>query len=388
MSAPAIADSAATPLAALFSRSRIGMLLVVTVCDLGIWILACLFAASEFYRRTIVLGGPTPWSEVLPVQMVVALNWAMFTPLIVFIAQKLPLRGQHRIRNGIAVLAFLPYLAVFRAAWGGAVLNLGEHDPIALSMITLSIGIRTHRYIVILAAVFFVYYLVDAQREAARRERQRVRAQTLLARAEIDELRKRLQPQFALRMLRHIGNVLRHQPAAADSLIVTLSSILRRSMGRAGGERIRLADELEHLDRCLDLCRAGGRLSITARYVADDDVLASRVPALVLQPVIETVVLHLTAGAGGSVQVHCTREENETCIDVATTAAPSGTLDDPPTGTFDDPPSATAIRTRLAALYGEAASVEVAQRGATMTIALRIPYAESATQNIPEEEFA
>jgi two-component system, LytTR family, sensor kinase len=362
-----------------FSRRRIGVLLLATACDLGIWILACLFAASEFYRRSIVMGGPPPLSEVLPFQMVVALNWALFTPLVVLIAQRLPLRDEDRIRNGIAVLVFLPYLAVFRAAWGGAVLNLGEHDPIALSMISLSVGIRTHRYIAILAAVFFVYYLVDAQREAARRERQRVRAQTLLARAEIDELRTRLQPQFALRMLRHIGTVLGDQPNAADSLIVNLSGILRRSMGREGGQRIRLADELEHLDRCLDLCRAGGRFSLTARYVADDDVLASRVPALVLQPVIETVVLHLTTGAGGSVEVHCTREENETHIEVATTSAGS---------TFQDHQSAAAIRARLATLYGETASVQVAQRDGTITIGLRIPYEESATQDIPEEALA
>lgn len=380
MTADAIAVAPATPLALPISRERIGVLLAAIVCDLGIWILACLFAASEFYRRSIVMGGPSPLSEVLPFQMVVAFNWAMFTPLVVFIAQRLPLRDEHRIRNGIAVLVFLPYLAVFRAAWGGAVLNLGEHDPIALDMTHLSISIRTHRYIVILAAIFFVYYLVDAQREAAKRERQRGRAQTLLARAEIHELRMRLQPQFALRMLRHIGSVLRDQPAAADSLIVTLSNILRRSMGGQGGERIRLADELEHLDRCLDLCRAGGRFSLHARYVADDDVLANRVPALFLQPVIETVVLHLTAGASGSVEVHCTREENETCIEVTTTAAPRSP--------FEAHQGAADIRARLAALYGEDASVQVAQRGVTMTIALRTPYLESATQNIPEEAFA
>ena len=151
-----------------------------------------------------------------------------------------------------------------------------------------------------------------------------MRAQTLLARTEIDELRMRLQPQFALRMLRHIGSVVRDEPRAADGLIVTLSGILRRSMGREGDEWIRLADELEHLDRCLDLCRAGGRFSLSARYLAGDDVLSCRVPALVLQPVIETVVLDLTAGAGGSVEVHCTREGDETRIEVSWTVAPGG----------------------------------------------------------------
>ena len=370
----------AAAIAATLPRRRIGLLLLAIVCNLAVWVLAGLFSTSEFYRRSLVLGGDTPWNEVLYFQMVSALNWALFTPLVVFIAQRLPLRDEHRIRNGIAVFVLIPCLAVFRAAWGGAVLNLGENDPIALSMISLSIGIRTHRYSAILAAIFFVYYLADAQREAAKRERQRVRAQTLLARTELDNLRMRLQPQFALRMLRHIGIVLRDEPKAADSLIVSLSSILRRSMGREGDERIRLSDELEHLDRCLELCRAGGRFSLAARYVADDDVLACRVPALILQPVIETVVLDLTAGAGGSVEVQCARDGNETCIEISSTASGSTSA--------AHELSAAAIRARLAALYGEAASVQVAQSGATVTITLRIPYQESAIPYVPEEAFA
>ena len=49
-------------------------------------------------------------------------------------------------------------------------------------------------------------------------------------------------------------------------------------MGRESDEHIRLADRVEHLDRCIDLCRAGGRYPLTARYVGEEDVLASRVP--------------------------------------------------------------------------------------------------------------
>lgn len=306
---------------------RLRMLLLAAAGDLAIWILAGLFATSEFYRRSIVMGGGDglPWNDVLTIQMVTALNWAIVTPMIVFLAQRLPLRPPHRIRNAAIVIALLPLLAVLRAAMGGAVLNLGEGDPISRRMLILSIEVRTHRYIAILAAIFFVYYLVDAQRAAAKRERQRARAQTLLARAEIDELRTRLQPQFALRMLRHIGSVVRADPRAADGLIVTLSGILRRSMARGGEPRIPLAEELEHFDRCLDLCRAGDRFSLSARYLAGDDVLACRVPARVLQPVIESVVLDLTSGAGGSVEVRCAREQDEMHVEISWTVAAEGT---------------------------------------------------------------
>jgi hypothetical protein len=302
-------------------------LLLFTAGDLAIWIIAGLFATSEFYRRSIVMAGGgagVDWNEVLDVQMVTALNWALFTPMIVFLAERLPLRPPNRARNAGIVIALLPLIAVIRVAWGSAMVNYGEGEPLSTKLLILSFGIRTHRYIGILAAIFFVYYLVEAHRESVRRERQRMHAQTLLARTELEELRSRLQPQFAIRMLRHIGGVLRDDPRAADTLIVTLSGILRRSMGRGAGDRVPLADELEHLDRCLDLCRAGGRLSVAARYVADDDVLACRVPAHALQPAIESVVLELTAGSGGSVEVRCQREKSETQVAVSWSVAPDG----------------------------------------------------------------
>jgi LytS/YehU family sensor histidine kinase len=59
------------------------MLVLVAAGDLAIWILAGLFATSEFYRRAIVMGGTiVDWHDVLIVQMVTALNWAAFTPLV------------------------------------------------------------------------------------------------------------------------------------------------------------------------------------------------------------------------------------------------------------------------------------------------------------------
>jgi hypothetical protein len=311
-------------LPAAFQPRRLRVLLLFTAGNLGIWTLVAFFAASEFYRRIIVMGGVQPFDQALEFQLCTALLWAAFTPFIVFIAQRLPLRPPHRIRNAAIVVALIPLLAVFRAAFGGAVNDLAEHLPISAHMVTLSIGIRTHRDIAILATIFFLSYLAEAQREAAAQERQHARAQTLLARTEIDDLRTRFQPQFAIRMLRHIGGVLRDEPKTADALIVTLSGILRRSMGRISDEQIRLGDELEYLDRCLDLCRAGGRFSVAARYLAAEDVLSCRVPALILQPVIETIVLDLTSGVGGSVEVRCTRDENHAVIEVCSTAASGG----------------------------------------------------------------
>lgn len=296
---------------------RFALLLLVAAADVAVWSLAGVFATSEFYRRSIVLGGAiATWSEVLDVQMCTALLWAAVTPLVFLLAQRLPLRAPHLVRNAVLVTALIPCLAALRAAVGGVVLNLGEHDPVSLSMVLLSLRIRTHRDIAILAAIFFVSNLADMQREVGRRERQRVEAQTLLARTQLEDLRSRLQPRFAVRMLRHIGSVLRSAPHEADSLILTLSGILRRSMAAGAGEPVPLADELEQFDQCLDLCRSGGGLALDVRYVVEDDVLACRVPARVLQPAIESAVLDLTPANGGSVEVRCARDASGLSVDV------------------------------------------------------------------------
>lgn len=307
------------------NAKRFRMLLFATACNVSVWVLIGVFATSEFQRRSIVMGGAVaPWNEVFAFQMSAALLWAAFTPVAVFLAQRLPVRPPYRIRNAVLLLALIPCLAVLRAAGGGAVHDLAEGQAVTSEMVTLSVRIRTRPNIAILAAIFFVSNLVDAKREAARRERQRVHAQTLVARAELEELRTRLQPQFAVRMLRHIGSVLRDEPRAADALIVTLGGILRRSMLRGSGAPVALADELEHFDRCIDLCRVGGRFAVAARYVADEEVLACRVPPVVLQPVIESVVLDLTSGDGGSVEVHCERAGDDAHVEVCWTVAPGG----------------------------------------------------------------
>jgi len=292
------------------TRRRLGLLLILTMGNLGIWLLTAIFATSEFYRRSIVMGGEAAWNEVLAVQLCTALIWAFFVPFVVLIAERLPLRRPHFVRNAIAIILLLPYLAVLRAALGGIALNLGEHHSIAWSMITLSVTIRTHRDFAFLAVIFFLFNLVDAQRESTKRERQRIRTQTLLARAQLDELNMRVQPQFAVRMLRRIGNVLREAPGAADGSIVALSNILRRTMKRSDDEWIPLADELEQLDRALDLWRANGRFLLAARYIADDALLSCRVPASILQPLVENVQ------PGQSVIVRCMRDGDDAHLDV------------------------------------------------------------------------
>ena len=206
----------------------------IAMAIVGVWIVAGLFTASEFYRRTLALSGATEHVEyILRFQMVQSLNWAWFTPIVVFIAERLPLRKPHLARNALLVIALLPLLAIVRAVAGGAILNLGEGDWPTRHMMELSISIRLHRNIAIEVMIIIFTNLLLAQREASQRAQRELDAQTLLARAKLDALRAQLQPAFVFTTLQTIADTIERDAAAADRMIVTFAELLRRSLAPA-----------------------------------------------------------------------------------------------------------------------------------------------------------
>ncbi|HEY6141507.1 MAG TPA: histidine kinase [Thermoanaerobaculia bacterium] len=278
---------------------------------IGVWMVAGLFTASEFYRRTLALSGATEHVEyILLFQMVQSLNWAWFTPIVVFLAERLPLRKPHLARNALIVIALLPVLALIRAVAGGAILELGEGGWPTRHMMELSISIRLHRNIAIEAMIIVFTNLLLAQREAAQRGQRELDAQTLLARAELDGLRAQLQPHFVFTTLQNIAGTIEKDAAAADRMIVTLAELLRHSLS-AGGEAVPLAEELELVDRGATLC--SGR---SIRFDADDETLGARVPPLFVQQLVDR------AGDAGDVDVRAWRDGARLRFEVRGGAAP------------------------------------------------------------------
>jgi hypothetical protein len=284
---------------ARISRRRQAELFVVALAIVAIWLVAGLFTASEFYRRSIALGGNRDgFSEILAFQMMSSLNWALFTPFLIALAERLPLRKPVLLRNTLILTALLPPIALIRSIYGAAVQNFGEQHTVAMDFVRLSVNIRMHRYMTITALIIVVTNLVLAQREVAERGRRELAGKTLLARAELDGLRAQMQPHFLFLTLQTIADVVHRNPATADDMIVGLSDLLRRSL-TLGNDPVPLFDELDFVDRTLALYATcfDGRLAI--RFDAGEDVLPARVPPLLVQQLVENAVVQGIAPAGG-----------------------------------------------------------------------------------------
>lgn len=131
---------------------RLAHLFLVALAFIVVWIVAGLFAASEFHRRSIAMGGELEkFFEILMYQMVTSLNWAFFTPFLIVLAERLPFRRPVFLRNVLILSALLPGIALIRSIWGAVVMNLGEHHHVSTDFVRLSVSIRLHRYIAISA---------------------------------------------------------------------------------------------------------------------------------------------------------------------------------------------------------------------------------------------
>ena len=124
----------------------------------------------------------------------------------------------------------------------------------------------------------------------ARRE-QAAELQAQLAEAQLDALRRQLDPHFLFNTLNAISSLVERDPRGVRRMIARLSELLRYSLEGADAE-IPLRQELELLGRYLDIMqvRFGTRLEV-ARQI-DDAALDVLVPALVLQPLVENAIRH------------------------------------------------------------------------------------------------
>lgn len=213
------------------------------------------------------------------------------------------------------------------------------------------------------------------------------RAEALRARAELEALRSQLQPHFILNTFHALIGLVRRDPALAEEAIEKLGELLRYALRiqREGRDEATLAQEWAFVSTYLDLerLRLGERLRVS--FEAADGALASRLPSLALQTLVENAVRHAVAprAEGGRIDIRAQRANGRLRLEVE---------DDGPRGPATAPDEALGVgmqggvglpllAERLAALYDGRARLAL-EAGAEGTRAiLEIPLD-------PEEERA
>ena len=112
----------------------------------------------------------------------------------------------------------------------------------------------------------------------------------LLKEAELTKLRQQLQPHFLFNSLNSINALVGSKPEEARKMIQQLSDFLRGTLKKDDNQLHTLENELHHLNLYLEIekVRFGHRLQTIIN--ADENILQLRLPALLLQPIVENAI--------------------------------------------------------------------------------------------------
>ncbi|HEX2202398.1 MAG TPA: histidine kinase [Longimicrobium sp.] len=315
--------------------------------------------------------------------------WVLFTPLIFALSRRLPLdRVPLRRAAGVHAAAALGFALLHITLAVGLAFAIGwawqyGHTPAVLFQKYLTGKVHLHLLTYVMIAGLF--YAREYHQRYRERELAASQLQARLAEAQLQALKTQIQPHFLFNTLNSISVLaLRGDTQCAVRMLSRLSDLLRFTLESSGTQEISLREELDVLQRYLDIERVRFPDRLTVEVEADPSVLEAAVPTLILQPLVENAVRHgiaQTLGAG-RLEVRASREGARLRLEVRDTGPGL-----PPGGraAVKEGIGLSNVHARLAKLYGTDASFELADApggGALavveMPLRLRAPVPRSA----------
>jgi signal transduction histidine kinase len=156
-------------------------------------------------------------------------------------------------------------------------------------------------------AAFLAARCIDATRSTEERYRRDLHEQEmrkLAAEAELRALRAQINPHFLFNALTTIGYLIQTAPDRALGTLMQLSGLLRGVL-RSGEEFITIGEELSLIEAYLDIERARFEDRLRVRIDVPWEFRELRIPALILQPLVENAIKHGISQSltGGEVHV-------------------------------------------------------------------------------------
>jgi len=277
----------------------------------AIWSAGGLFDASQTVLIMHAEGRHHPWPPLFVTELVSWLPWALATPLIVRLARNHPVVGGLSPRTVGVHLAAFAIVSVVAEAWSAALQVLvnpwgNRKWPTFVDTWSTTLLFQVLTFLIAYALILTVTYVVDARESMARHMTETARLNEELSNAQLAALRRQIEPHFMYNTLNSIAGLVRDdRNDAAVDMIVGLSEFLRRSSEDSHRSQVALREEVEYLQRYLDIQKArfGERLRVSVNIPSE--LLQAQVPNLLLQPLVENAIKHGIAKrvAGGTVRV-------------------------------------------------------------------------------------
>lgn len=222
------------------------------------------------------------------------------------------------------------------------------------------------------AGILAVGYVVRSRQHLAQQQIDAAVLSEALTRAQLDALRRQIEPHFLFNALNSVVALVRERrPDAAVATLVALSDVLRRVIENSDQQETVLDEEIQFLKRYIEIQKMRFPDRLHVEIDVPDELLSARVPYLLLQPLVENAIKHgIAARAGkGSVRVAAAQANGQLNL-VVYNDGPSLAEANSGAGGI----GLSNVRTRLKHLYGDAFAFDLHNAQHGVEVSLSLPY--------------
>ena len=276
---------------------------------LGSWTFLALLFTPQTYLANLRSPAPLTWAQAFISSLTLFYVWAALTPLILWLGKRVPFE-RHPFRNLVIHLLLCGPVALLHI-WllqnVNALMRADRRQPPFWAML---IGLG--------ATNIMVYWAIVAVSHAINYFRKYQEREFRLSQAELQALRTQLHPHFLFNTLNAIAELVHSDPVVADRSILRLSELLRFSLASEKAQEVTLKEEIEFLERYVEIHKTLMRDRLNVRVSIDPETLDAAVPNMILQPLVENAIKHGISprSEGGNIEVNARRLDGRLHVEI------------------------------------------------------------------------
>ena len=207
----------------------------------------------------------------------------------------------------------------------------------------------------------YMFFRGSQERKIARikeMELENERLKRLNTEARLNELRAKLNPHFLFNALNTTASLIPENPVRAEESLVRLANLYRRVLAGADRDVVTVGEEMDLIADFLDLEKLRYDDRLTYRLDVPESVRSRRIPALLVQPLVENAVKHSRSRSSRPLDVLVLCREDRDRLEIAVNDTGPGF--DPARISFGH--GLYGIQERLRLKYGSNAGMEIHSR--------------------------
>jgi two-component sensor histidine kinase len=347
-----------------------------------IWLGIALFSAVQYVLVMRAEKMSHSWPRLFATLLFSWLVWALATPLVLRLGRKYPPVRFRPISTWLIHVATCAMIGLVSAAWEAMLVEqlnpmLKSPAPGPFRSVWLdTLYNEVLLYLSIYAALLAISYILESKQRMIRQQIETARLNEQFSKAQLDALRRQIEPHFLFNALHAIAGLVReNRNDAAVTTIAGLSEFLRKVVDTSDRHEVPLGEEIQFLQKYLEIqkVRFADRLQLSVDV--PEELFPAQVPSLILQPVVENSIKHGIAKKvrGGWIRVSAFRSNGRLTLRVYNDG-PGLPVE------WDNSRSGIGIanlRSRLSAMFGDAFELSLRNHDAGVEVLISVPFRES-----------